>query len=212
MAFLVRASASDKEKIYDMIFSVDSVLSLSDLDCSNFKGKKIIDFFQTERKRHLEVLDDYFIGNDSILIFESFYRHDFAGLILYDVRVIDIKKDSIYDIKIDSTNNRIAISQEKKEKFQIYNKKQEISIPVIYSYICDVLVNSKDSILKIQNESYDNTTSLSLYSLCTFMTNSNQKSQIFRFGFWPFWVKGVLNDQKLKTLYIKSYKREIQNQ
>lgn len=201
MCFFVRVFASDKEKIYDKIVSGDSVLSLSDLDKSFFNGKKIIEFFQTERKKHLEVLEDCFIEYDSIFVFENFYVHDYAELTSYHVSVIDIKKDSIYETKFDSSNNGIVVSQKKKEKFQIYNKKQEISVPVIYSYICDVFVNSKDSIMKIQNDSYDSTTSLSFYSLCTFMTNSNRKSQIFRFGFWPLWVKGILSYQKLKTLY-----------
>ena len=199
--FFLSVSASDKEKIYDKIVSGDSVISLSDLDKSVFNGKKIIEFFQTERKKHLEVLEDCFIEYDSIFVFESFYVHDYAELTSYHVSVIDIKKDSIYETKFDSSNNGIVVSQKKKEKFQIYNKKQEISVPVIYSYICDVFVNSKDSIMKIQNDSYDSTTSLSFYSLCTFMTNSNRKSQIFRFGFWPLWVKGILSYQKLKTLY-----------
>jgi len=201
MFFFVRASASDKEKIYDKIVHGDSVLSLSDLNNVVFNKKEIIDFFQTERKKHLEVLEDCFIEYDSILIFEDVLWSEFVDSPKYHACVIDIKKDSIYETKLDSFNNRIVVSQKKKEKFQIYNAKQEISVNVIYSYICDVFVNSKDSIINIQNHSFDSTTSISLYSLCTFLTSSGQISQIFRFGFWPFWVKGMLNYQKLKALY-----------
>lgn len=143
---IANASASDR-KIYDIILFEDSVLSLSNLDAAIFNNEKYIDFFQTERKNHFEVLKDYFMDFDSILVFENIYWGEYVKSPLYNVRVIDIKKDSIYKTESDSYNNRIVVSQKKNEKFQMYNKKQDISIDVICCYICDAFIESKDSLI-----------------------------------------------------------------
>ena len=197
---IANASASDR-KIYDIILFEDSVLSLSNLDAAIFNNEKYIDFFQTEKKNHFEVLKDYFMDFDSILVFENIYWGEYVKSPLYNVRVIDIKKDSIYKTESDSYNNRIVVSQKKNEKFQMYNKKQDISIDVICCYICYAFIDSKDSLIYIQNNSFDCTTSVSLYSLCTFISNQDHNSKTFRFGFWPLWVRSVLQNNKLRALY-----------
>ena len=112
---IANASASDR-KIYDIILFEDSVLSLSNLDAAIFNNEKYIDFFQTERKNHFEVLKDYFMDFDSILVFENIYWGEYVKSPLYNVCVIDIKKDSIYKTESDSYNNRIVVSQKKNEK------------------------------------------------------------------------------------------------
>lgn len=198
---IINISASNEKKIYDILVSEDSVFSLSDLVDENFNKENIIDFFNSEREKNTDVLNNYLWGKDSLLIIEDLFLSDFAESPSYHVCVFNLKKDSIYETKIDTLNREFIVTTQKAEKFQIYNLKQEISKYVVYSYICDIFVHSHDSILYIQKNSYDSTTSISLYSLCTFVKNPQDKNNIFRFGFWPYWLKGDMDYKKMKALY-----------